>query len=414
MRILIAGQTYYPAFNGQAIFTRNLAEGLAKRGHEVLVAVPSIPASVPQIAENGVQIRRIKSVPLTFIHSDASYTLFPSRGVQKVVTEYRPEIVHIHDHYPISRAMVNAARRANVKVIGTNHFMPGNLTPYIPIPDLFRPVVNWALWNWMLELYQQLDVVTAPSQTAAEIIRRQGLRRKVYPISCGVDTLYFRPDYRLDRKSWRQRYGLDPNRILFLFVGRVDSEKRLDVLIQAFKRLGRNDIEFGIVGRGAAQGKYRALVDELDLQNFVHFTGFVPDEDLPSLLNSADVFAMPSEAELLSIATIEAMACGLPILAARAQALPELVTDQENGLLFRAGDIDDAARSISLLADHPYRFSSMGRASLRKVQVHSLERTLRSYEKIYEMVCANIPTPSFATQPHARGLTKHSARGMFD
>jgi len=414
MRILIAGQTYFPAFNGQAIFTRNLAEGLAQRGHQVLVVVPSTPASELHMERNGVQIRRIKSVPLTFLHPDASYALFPGREVRRVVGDYRPEIVHIHDHYPISRAMVIAARRENIKVVGTNHFMPENLTPYIPIPDPLKPGVNWALWNWMLELYQQLDVVTAPSRTAAAIIRHQGLRRKIYPISCGVDTSRFRPDYNLDRNSWRLRYGFDPNRTLFLFVGRVDGEKRLDVLIHAFHRLGRNDIQLGIIGKGAAHGKYNALTEELGLQQLVHFTGFVPSDDLPSLLNSADIFTMPSEAELLSIATIEAMACGLPILAARAQALPELVTDHENGYLFRAGDVVDAARVISLLADHPEHFSSMGRASLKKVKIHSLERTLQSYEKIYELARAKGTVADFSTRPHARRLSKHSARGLFD
>ena len=414
MRIIIAGQTYYPAFNGQSIFTRNLAEGLAQRGHQVLVAVPFTPSRDPRSAGSKVQIKGIKSIPLAFLHPDATYPLSVGREVRQVIKEFQPEIIHIHDHYPISRAMVSMARANDIKVVGTNHFMPENLTPYLPLPGSFKIGVHWILWQWMLTLYNQLDLVTAPSRTAAAILRLQGLKPRVYSISCGVDTARFHPDRSLDRESWRSRYGFDENRTLFLFVGRVDGEKRLDVIIRAFHKLGRKDIQLGIIGRGAAQGKFQALVRELGMQEVVHFTGFVPGEDLPSLINSADIFAMPSEAELLSIATIEAMACGLPILAARAQALPELVTNGENGYLFRAGDIDDAMRSIALLADRPERFPSMGEVSLKKVQVHGLERTLQSYEKLYEMVCSRVPAANLKKHPRSRRLTKHSARGLFD
>jgi len=95
---------------------------------------------------------------------------------------------------------------------------------------------------------------------------------------------------------------------------------------------------------------------------------------------------MPSEAELLSIATLEAMACGRPVLAAAAMALPELVSDNVNGYLFQPGDPADAARCLALLADHPERWPEMGKASLEKVQQHSLDRGLAQYEELYRSV----------------------------
>jgi glycosyltransferase involved in cell wall biosynthesis len=112
------------------------------------------------------------------------------------------------------------------------------------------------------------------------------------------------------------------------------------------------------------------------------------------LLNSADVFAMPSEAELLSIATLEAMGCGRPVLAARAGALPELVSEGVNGYLFQAGDVADAAHYMTLLADHPETWQSMGAASLQKVQTHSLENTIQRYEMIYEALASESALPT--------------------
>jgi glycosyltransferase involved in cell wall biosynthesis len=164
----------------------------------------------------------------------------------------------------------------------------------------------------------------------------------------------------------------------------VDGEKRVDVLIRAIKAMKRDDIQLAITGKGAALSALKALAQDLKVDDLVRFTGFVPDADLPGLLNSIDIFAMPSQAELLSIASLEAMACARPILAANSQALPELVTNAVNGYLFKPGSVSDAMRCMLLLADHPERWVEMGTASLEKVQVHSLENMLTCYEQLYQ------------------------------
>jgi glycosyltransferase involved in cell wall biosynthesis len=195
----------------------------------------------------------------------------------------------------------------------------------------------------------------------------------------------------VDRLAWRGRYGIDPQKIIFFFVGRVDREKRLDVLLRAVSLLNRKDLQLVIGGKGAHQKKLTALANGLGLGAKVHFTGFIPQEDLPSVLNSIDIFAMPSEAELLSIATLQAMGCSRPVLAANAVALPELVTTDVNGLLFKPGDAADAALCMKWFADHPERWPDMGAASLEKVQAHSLENIVHEYETLYEKVLAGIP-----------------------
>jgi 1,2-diacylglycerol 3-alpha-glucosyltransferase len=394
MHVIIAGQTYYPAFNGQSIFTTNLAEGLAQRNHKVLVLTPSGQSPAYYTERHGVQIYGIKSVQFRFLHPDAFYTPFAGKPIRRIFDTFQPDIVHVNDHYPLSHSVLKAARQHGVKVVGTNHFMPENLAPYVPWLVKVRPLLYWVLWRWMLGLFNRLDVATAPSKTAATILRRQGLRGPIYAISCGVNLNYFQPDPNLDRRAWRLRYGLDPERVVFFFVGRVDGEKRLDVLLRALHYMDRDDIQLAVAGKGSARNDLEALAQELNLGQRVHFTGFVPEEDLPALLNSADIFAMPSEAELLSIATLEAMGCGRPVLAARAGALPELVTEGINGYLFQAGDVTDAARYMALLADHPETWQSMGTASLQKVQLHSLDNTIQRYEMIYEVLVAESALPN--------------------
>lgn len=384
MRVLIAGQTYYPAYNGQSIFTTNLAEGLVKRGHEVLVIKPSVIGLPERTSRNGVQIEGIRSVKLNHFHPDVFYTPFPGSAIRSIFRKFNPEIVHIHDHYPISQSVYRTARKIGVRVVGTNHFMPENVTPYLPFTENLKPIYDWILWHWVFSLYNGLDISTAPSKTAVSIVQSNGLTVPTYAISCGIDQGQFHLDPNINRKAQRQHFGLNPASITVLFVGRVDYEKRLDILIRAIHQLKSSDVQLVIAGKGAATGDLKKMVCDLGLEVRVHFLGFVPDEELPALINSSDIFAMPSEAELLSIATLEAMSCGRPVLAARAGALPELVTNGVNGYLFKAGDDNDAARALRSMTDHPERWKRMGQASAEKAKQHNLDLVVQRYEKLFE------------------------------
>lgn len=382
MRILIAG-TNYRGLNGQAIFTVNLAEGLAKQGHQVTAAFPSEQGQPYSQELNGVQMEGMHSLQLTFIHPDSYLPIITAKAVRQIFDRAQPEIVHIQDHYPLCRAVMREAKRRRIKMIGTNHFMPENLAPYVPVLSKIKPVFNWILWKWMLGVYNQMEAVAAQSQASANLVRAQGLRPPVFPVSCGIDLGRFHPDPSVDRSACRTKYGIDPKRIVFLFVGRVDQEKRVDVLLRAMARIQRDDVQLVVAGRGAASHEYQALAKSLHLGPRVCFTGFIPNEDLPVLLNSVEFFSMPSEAELLSIASLEAMACARPVLLANAVALSELVTQGENGYLFKPGDPNDAAHYIELLAGQCDRWENMGQASLERAKYHSLENTVRRYEKLY-------------------------------
>jgi glycosyltransferase involved in cell wall biosynthesis len=402
MRVLITSTTYHPALNGQSVFAVNLAEGLNRAGHKVAVMFPEPRTATRE--RNGVQLEAQGALNLSFVHGE-SYVPVTFGGVRRVLEAFRPDIVHVQDHYPLSVVTVRIARELGVKAVGTNHFMPANLAPYVPGAALIRPAFERALWAWMLRLYQQLDLVTAPSQAAVNLLRAQGLRAPALPVSCGTDPRRFRPDPSVDRAACRRRYGLDTERPLFVSVGRVDREKRLDILIHAMAQVEDPNLRLGIIGEGAAAAELQALVRNLKLENRIRFLGRVPNEDLPVLLNSADAFVMASEAELLSIASLEAMASGLPMLLADAMALPELVTPGENGYLFKPGDPRETARAMDRLLAERNRWSQMGAASLERSKAHSLEVTVERYASLYVQVLEEAPALQRATAklPRNRG-----------
>lgn len=390
MRILLNGTTYHPSLNGQAVFTVNLAEGLAQRGHDVLMAVPSNELRACHRERKGVQIECVEAMSMKKWHQDAYLPPFPGQAVEKILNDFRPDIIHLQDHYPLCRTFAIAAQRRKIKSVGTNHFMPENLASYTSFSQ-FKSVFNYLGWQWMLEVYNRVNVVTAQSKNAAELVRKQGLHPPIFAVSCGIDLKRFKPDPTIDRTACLERYGLDPTRKIFLFVGRVDGEKMLHIIIRAMALVKRTDVQFAIAGRGEAKKDLMVLAEELKLGDRVHFTGFIPNEDLHPLLNSADVFVMPSEAELLSLATLEAMACGRPVLLANAVALPELVSEGVNGYLFKPSDPADAARYIDKMANEAERWPAMGQAGLEKAQFHGLDHTVGQYELLYEHLLTGKP-----------------------
>jgi glycosyltransferase involved in cell wall biosynthesis len=393
MRIAIAGQTYYPGNNGQAIFTIHLAEGLARAGHEVHVIVPSDKFDYRCEFIQGVHVHRVRSLNLRWIHPEVFLTFFPHGMIRKIFTEHRPDVVHIQDHYFLCLDTVQVALSMKIPVMGTNHFLPENVLPYLNQVPLPRSAKISVMWSLMLMTYNRLAHVTTPTQTGADILAKTRIRVPITPISCGVDTETFHPAPDLDRAAACNLFGLDPHKRLFVYVGRLDREKRIDLLLKGMARLrdaGRTDLHLAIAGQGAARGELMALMKSLNLGSLVTFLGYVPNQHLPLLYQTAQVFCMPSPEELQSIATLEAMASARPVLAVNARALPELVHHCENGYLFelnRASDAESAqavADGMLYLADHQERWSEMGEISRARAVSHSLERSICKYADLYQ------------------------------
>ncbi|WP_322806381.1 glycosyltransferase family 4 protein, partial [Thermanaerothrix sp.] len=129
------------------------------------------------------------------------------------------------------------------------------------------------------------------------------------------------------------------------------------------------------------------------LQDRVRFLGRVPREAVAQLLQAADMFVMPGDVESLSLATLEAMACGKPVIAARAMALPELVHHGENGRLFQPGNSKDLAAQMEWFLEHPEAWAVMGEHGRQMARAHDLEHTVAQYVHLYQQLSTPVVTP---------------------
>ncbi|HEY6073740.1 MAG TPA: glycosyltransferase, partial [Anaerolineales bacterium] len=376
----------YSYGNGQASFAIHLAEGLAALGHQVMVVTTSKVMRSYSECINGVQVERVAALPLPFIHPVIQLTLLPAPQARQYYEKFKPDIVHIQDHYFMCASILREARRRGIPTVGTNHFLPQNILPFLRDQPALQNLAARLLWKMMLAVYNRLDAATAPSETAVKILLQQAIRVPVTAISNGVDIQVFRPNPEVNRSLIRHTYSIAPDRPVFLYVGRMDGEKRLDLLLQAASQLPLENFQLALVGYGLQEQALRQQARDLGLGAHVSFVGYVPPADLPALYNSADVFVMPSPEELQSIATLEALACGKPILAADARALPELVQPGINGYLFRPGDSASAAGGMKRMLDSRDEWPRMGQCAVEGVQRHSLTRSIQKFEDLYRSV----------------------------
>ena len=384
MRVLFIGQSYYRKDNGQAVFMIHLAEGLARAGHDVMVLAPSERLVAQRYCLNGVTVQTVTALSLGH---NINVTAFSDWAVDQVLDEFRPDIIHIQDHMFLSRTALPLAKRRHIPIVGTNHFLPANWSNNLYIPRSVQNVVHKAMWHDMLQVFNQLDAATTPTETAVAILRKQDIRIPVKAISCGVDPDEFYPQPAVDSRQMRRQYGMALDRPVLLYVGRVDREKGLDDLVQAVYQSERNDYQVAIAGKGMYRDMLIEKVNDLRISDQVVFPGYVPSGDLPALLTSVDAFVMPSAAELQSIATLEAMSCALPILAANARALPELVQHEVNGLLFNPHNPASLAKAIHRFLELRPRWRWMGETSLERAEVHQIQNTIQRYVEWYEGVC---------------------------
>ncbi len=401
MRILISGTMYPPELNGQSVFTANLAEGMAARGHRVRVLVPGAGRQITYSMRNNVEVVELPSLHLHIAHQELNLSLFTERPVAEQFDDFRPDVVHVQDPSPLCQSIIHEAHRRGVPALATHHTGPEITAPYFSLASArVKNAIAWIVWKMLLLFLNNADQVTVPSNSSVAMLDQKGLRKSAVPISCGVRLDNFHPDERFQAlpacEEVRERYGLSPDKTLLLYVGRIDIEKRVDVLVKAMAYLASDNVELAIAGTGGMEASVKHQIAEFHLERRVHLLGGVPHEELPALLNCADVFAMPGDVKSFSIATLEAMACGKPVLAANSSALPELVTHGVNGCLFTPGDPQDAASQIEQLIQNRDQWETMGQVSMERARRHRLDAVMGKYERIYQASVASKAQPVVA------------------
>lgn len=379
MRIMIVTDQYPPMVGGVPTVTHGLSVEFARRGHQVWVAAPSHgPRDVHRI-EQKVHVYRFSSFEWP-TYEDLRIPFLPFLPMRKLLKRADPDIIHIHSPIVLGNIAQILAGGLRKPVIATNHYLPVNLSRTFSTESLLGQSFNNVTYSYLVHFCNRCEYVTAPTLTALNLLYEHGLRAPAQAISNGIDLQKFTPGER--DEQLRQRLNLPYDRPIVLSVNRLSLEKRLDVLIDAAAKISSNAL-IALASTGPAEADLRAQVDSLGIRDRVIFLGYIAESELPALYRLADVFAIPSEADLQSLTTMEAMACGLPVVAANAYALPELVHHETNGFLFSPGDSGELAHYLDTLVENAALRKQMGMASLEIIARHDRARIMIQWEELY-------------------------------
>lgn len=432
MKIAIATAVYYPMINGVAVFSHNLATGLVARGHEVMVLCPSQTCKAHVEMQDGVKVVYLKAQELKLypdqIHKPKKKTrltvggwqlkigynhgfriaMFPGKAVEAALNEFQPDVVHVQVQDLIGQAAVRWARQNNTPVVSTEHNQPEVLVRPLGVPKALARPIEAALSAYFVHRQNLSDFATMPTQDAIKnLIMAQGKEFKVpvAAVSNGVDLSNFKPG-KAPAEIYK-KYDLDSKARTVLYVGRVDPEKRVDLVLETYARMAQRDnrrlpadeeqrkisTQLVIMGDGVAKAKLQQQAKQLGIEQEAHFLGRVVPPELYELYKMGDVFATASEIETQGIVLIEAAATGLPLIAVDKGAVREVCQDGKNGFLCRPGDVEQMSEAMAkILGDAKLR-KKFSENSLKIAADHDFEHTLEQFENIYARAIKGKGTP---------------------
>jgi glycosyltransferase involved in cell wall biosynthesis len=338
LRIALFSGNYNYVRDGANQALNRLVGYLLRQGVKVRVYSPTVKD--PAFPATG-DVVDIPSIP---IPGRAEYRVpiaIPAR-VRRDLREFNPNVVHVSSPDLVAHRAVTWARRNKVAAVASVHTRFESYLAYYHLQWL-EPEVRALLRRF----YHRCEVVMAPAESTAAILRAQRMNRDIAIWARGIDRDQFNPERRdLD---WRRGQGIADDELAIAFLGRIVMEKGLDVFADAVDALAKRGVKHRVlvVGEGPARAWF-----EQHLPGGI-FTGQLTGIELARALASTDVLLNPSITEAFGNVTLEAMACALPVVAADASGATNLVRNGVTGTLVDPDDVDEFADALAAYARDP-------------------------------------------------------------
>jgi glycosyltransferase involved in cell wall biosynthesis len=375
MKIILATESFLPNISGVAVATENLANNLTSAGHEVYVFCPSrsFESHIDKSFKKYTVVR-LKSIINPF-RQGFRITAASNHEITKKVEDIAPDLIHLQDPATIGTVLRDVGKKLEIPVVITNHFSLEYALSYVRFLGFMVPLAKSALVKYLVNFYDKCDYVVTPTETFAKQVRSWGVTTPVKAVSNGIFFDRFQKKFsRENIEQFREKYHL-PDNPTVLYLGRVDKDKSIDILVNAAKTvISKVNAHFIIAGSGDEIENIIKMTEDLGIRNYFTFLGRIDHEsdDFLQIYKSSTLFAIPSTIETQSLVTLEAMSCGLPIVAANANALPELVKPKLNGYLFTPADDKEMANDIIRIIKDKKLAQKMGHNSVHIASDHEM------------------------------------------
>lgn len=369
LRVALFSGNYNMVRDGANQALNRLVGYLLRQGAAVWVYAPTI--AEPAFAPTGDLV----SLPsVAFPGSRGEYRLatgLPGR-IRRDLARFGPNVVHISSPDIAAHRAVTWARGRGLPVLSSVHTRFETYPRYYNLAWMEPPIE--AL---LRRLYRRCDALVAPSESMAQVLREQQMNADIGIWSRGVDREVFNPARR--DTGWRRSLGIGDEEVVIGFLGRLVMEKGLDVFADTIDALNAQGVRHRVlvIGEGPAGGWFEERLPD------AVFAGFQGGADLGRAVASMDVLFNPSITETFGNVTLEAMACGLPVVAARATGSESLVADDVSGRLVTPGAIPDFAEALRQYVESPDLRSRHGSAGEARSLDFSWDRINKTVADTY-------------------------------
>lgn len=379
MHVVMIICKYSPFIGGAEKQAERMAKTMVKKGHKVTILTRRYKGLAKKEFRQGIQINRLPFLPWGIL-APLTFMLFCLIYIYKF--KNRISLIHAHQH---DSSFTAAVAKILTGIPAIAHFHGGSHDQGSEVVMLARGRKGKLM---LKTVRRKIDAYIAVSEGILQDLKQVGIKQNVYVIPNGVDVEKYCPASKAKKTKLRKVLNLPLNSVIFVFSGRLEPVKGIDLLIKAWLKLSdkvSKEATLVILGEGSQAEK---VYEKIKSCPNCKLRGAV--SNVSEYLRSSDVFVMPSRYEGTSLSILEAMACGLPILVTNVGGNVDLIKHRENGILIPATNTECLIKSLEELYFNLKLRNNLGaKARATVLEKYSFEGIISKYEKLCESIVGN-------------------------
>lgn len=386
MKVALFTETYLPTINGVVTHVKTLKDGLEALGHKVLIVTAD--SSVKKHETNG-DVMYCPAIRLKKIYN---YDIASPISIDrlKLIKEFNPDIIHIHNEFGIGISGVVISKMLKVPLVYTLHTMYDDYVYYIANKHFCKFVTN-ATHKYAKALAGAAGAITGPSKKVEEYFRKCGVKKpvNVIPNSVELDKFKLENVDSQEAEKMRKNFGFTDDDMVFCFCGRLGKEKNISLLLEYWHKTVKHDdkIKLLILGDGPLHPTHEQEAKDYHIDDMVKFAGRIEHDDLPVYYACCDAYITASLSDTCSISMLEGMAMELPVLHIKDELNVGQVINGVNGYIY--SNADEMYTLLKKLRDMPRdELHEFGKQTRNSIITSGSERLAKSILSIYESVIA--------------------------